>query len=175
MIKNECLHNFFNWCLRLWNTENIRHQMKITVERITSDPDTTISIIFIDGVFECFGLEDEYREDKVFSETRIPAGRYKIGVRTIGGFHRRYSKKFIFHRGMLEVLDVPNFEYILLHVGNTDDDTAGCLLVGVGANSKIGDMAIQSSVAAYRKLYSKVIEEALAGRLTIEYIDRDLP
>ena len=53
--------------------------MLITVDRFKSDDDATLSKVDIDGQFVCFGLEDEYREDKVANETRIPAGRYRIG------------------------------------------------------------------------------------------------
>ena len=52
-------------------------KMKLFVERFTSDKDATISAIYLDDVFQCFGLEDEYREEKVASETRFPAGSYK--------------------------------------------------------------------------------------------------
>ena len=91
--------------------------MKITVERIHSNDDATLSVIFIDGVFECFGIEDEFREDKVAGETRIKADIYTLGIRDVGGFHNRYSKKFPdFHQGMIQVLNVPEFEYILLHI-----------------------------------------------------------
>ncbi len=108
--------------------------MKISVERIFSDDDATISTLWVDGRFICFGLEDEYREDKIPGETRIPAGEYKITLRTVGGFHTRYGRKFPeFHKGMLWIRGVPNFEYILIHIGNTDEHTAGCLLVGEGA------------------------------------------
>ena len=50
--------------------------MKLLVERFTSDKDATISAIYLDNIFQCFGLEDEYREEKVASETRIAAGSY---------------------------------------------------------------------------------------------------
>lgn len=148
--------------------------MKLLVERFTSDKDATISIVYLDNVFQCFGLEDEYREDKVASETRIPAGSYKVGLRNTGGFNARYEQKFSdIHQGMLHVQDVPGFEFILIHVGNTDENTAGCLLVGTGARAAEGDMSIQSSRVAYKKLYSKVIEAAKQENLEIEYFDRD--
>lgn len=148
--------------------------MKITVERFTSDGDTTLSLVFIDGVFQCIGLEDEYRDDKIPQETRIPSGTYPVALRTVGGFHNRYKRKFSdIHHGMLHIQNVPNFEYILIHVGNTDDNTAGCLLVGTGAMCRKDDMSIQSSVEAYRALYQKVIDAAWAKELKIEFIDRD--
>ena len=149
--------------------------MRITVNRVTSDDTTTISIIFIDGKFECFGLEDEYRADKVPGETRIPAGIYKMGLRTVGGFHKRYSTKFpAIHQGMLEVLNVKNFKYVLIHIGNDEGDTEACLLVGSLANTTLGNMNIGHSMLAYKKLYLKVIKAALCGDLDIEYIDNDL-
>ena len=147
--------------------------MLITVNRVKSDRDATLSIISIDGAFQCFGLEDEYRENKIAGETRIPAGLYNITVRKVGGFHARYSRKFPnHHRGMLWIRDVPNFEYILIHIGNTDDNTAGCLLVGKNGNTS-GELTVGNSRGAYKELYAKVIDSAIAGNLTIEYIDGD--
>ena len=148
--------------------------MLITVERFTSNSDATLSKVSVDGKFVCFGLEDEYRADKLAKETRIPSGRYKIGVRAEGGFHGRYSQKFPdMHRGMLHVLDVPDFEYILIHIGNSDEDTEGCLLVGRGATTDGDELRVTSSTLAYRALYPMVIEAAEQGDLEIEYIDAD--
>ncbi len=148
--------------------------MKILVDRFTSDSDSTVSLVSVDGKFVCFGLEDEYREEKISAETRIPAGTYQIKLRTVGGFHQRYQKKFPgTHLGMLHVQNVPGFKYILIHVGNTDDDTAGCLLVGEQAVSTPEDMRVNASRTAYRNLYQKVIEAAVNGDLEITYQDSD--
>jgi len=147
--------------------------MNITVKRIKSDEDATLSLIFIDDEFICFGLEDEYRADKVARETRIPSGTYPITLRQVGGFNNRYKKKFPgFHDGMLWVRNVPNFEYILIHIGNTDQDTAGCLLIGEGAMTS-GELRITHSTNAYKKVYQKVLNSARSGNLTIEYQDHD--
>jgi hypothetical protein len=145
--------------------------MKITVDRIKSDSDATISKVSIDGVFECDGLEDEYRAVKVIHETRIPAGKYKVTVRKEGGFHLKYVKRFPFHEGMLWVRDVPGFEYILIHCGNTDEDTSGCLLVGQAAKGKL---ELVQSALTYERFYKKVIGAAKAGELEIEYINSDI-
>ena len=108
--------------------------MELEVLRISSQKDSTNGILFdVTGgkrKFLCYTLEDEYRKDKVKGETRIPAGTYDIILRKVGSFHTKYSEKFKdMHKGMLWVKDVPNFEYILIHIGNTDEDTSGCLLV----------------------------------------------
>ena len=147
--------------------------MDIKVTRFVSDNDATLSLVSIDGEFQCFGLEDEFRLNKIHGETRIPAGKYKVGIRDVGGFHGRYLDRFpLFHKGMLQVLDVPGFDYILIHIGNTDEDTAGCLLVGAGCNS-VGEMTISSSSVAYSALYKKVCISAREGNLSIEYVDND--
>jgi hypothetical protein len=148
----------------------------IRVDRVLSDHDSTISDVLVDGKKICFGLEDEYREAKVYGETRIPAGSYKIGLRLVGRFHQRYEKRFpIIHKGMLQVLDVPGFEYILIHCGNNDEHTAGCLLVGEDSITTHGGMRLIDSGRAYSRLYQKVIHAALANELTIEYVDKDRP
>ena len=148
--------------------------MLISVNRTTSDDDTTISTVSVDGSFVCFGLEDEFRETKVVKETRIPAGRYRVALQTAGRLHARYLTRFPeFHRGMLHVLEVPGFEAILIHIGNTDEDTEGCLLVGSGAVTEPGNMSIHGSAAAYKLLYPKVVDAAAAGQLEIEFIDSD--
>ena len=145
--------------------------MHILVDRYLSNDDATLSKVYIDGAYQCEGLEDEYRRNKVVGETRIPSGTYDVGVRKTGGFHNRYSSMFpSFHKGMLHVLDVPNFKWILIHVGNYDRDTAGCLLVGSGDEKA---MAVWLSKGTYRRFYKKVIDAAIAGNLTIEYRDSD--
>ena len=108
--------------------------MKLQVLRFSSEYDSTNGLLLdvTDGInFLAYTLEDEYRKKKRSKETRIPAGTYEIKLRDEGGFNQRYSKKYSrIHRGMLHIINVPGFEYILIHVGNSDEHTAGCLLVG---------------------------------------------
>lgn len=147
--------------------------MELIVDRYNSESDYTDGLLFIDGKFECFTIEDEYREVKVKGETRIPDGTYKIELRTVGGFHNDYSSKYgsSFHKGMLWVKDVPNFEYILIHTGNTDKHTSGCLIVGSTADNKKG--FIGASVSAYKSLYPKVLKAIQNNEeVTITYKSR---
>ncbi len=148
--------------------------MQITQRRFVSDDDTTISLIYVDNRFMCFGLEDEYRPDKVAGETRIDAGTYPVTLRTEGGMTRRYATKFPgLHQGMLWIRDIPNFEYVYFHVGNTDDHTEGCVLVGHGAMTRRDDMSIQASMDAYRMFYAKVVDAAANDNLWLTIIDED--
>jgi hypothetical protein len=72
---------------------------------------------------------------------------------------------------MLQVMNVPEFEYILIHIGNTDDDTSGCLCVG--SYPLKGRLGVGLSVVGYTLLYKMVIDAAIDGDLNIEYIDSD--
>ena len=88
--------------------------MKLQVVRTQLGKDATNGLLFIDGLFECYTLEDQYQAVKVMHETCIPEGTYQIKLRTIGTFDKRYKSKYpTFHRGMLWIQDVPGFEYIL--------------------------------------------------------------
>jgi hypothetical protein len=158
--------------LLAWGSSNVR----IVVDRFVSDADTTLSKVNVDGSFACFGLEDEFREQKVSKETRIPAGVYSIELQTVGTLHQKYSQRFAdIHRGMLHLRDVPNFTGIMIHVGNTEKETDGCLLVGSQAITEPGQMSVTQSVAAYRRLYQIVVDAAAAGDLSVEIQDNDRP
>jgi len=147
--------------------------MKLQVIRTQFGQDATNGMLFVDGLFECYTLEDQYQSVKVMHETCIPEGTYNIKFRTVGGFHTRYKERYgNSHYGMLWLQDVPGFEYILIHTGNTDEHTSGCLIVGNTQadldNSKDG--FIGGSRDAYIKLYNKVAKQLLIGNpVTIEY------
>ena len=147
--------------------------MKLQVVRTQFGKDATNGLLFVNGVFECYTLEDQYQAVKVMHETCIPEGTYDIKFRTVGGFHEKYKKKYgNSHFGMLHLQDVPNFTYILIHAGNTDEHTSGCLIVGeTQQDLDISDDGfVGHSGKAYVKLYNKVAKELLLGKsVTIEY------
>jgi len=137
--------------------------MKLKLIRFSSQADSTSGILLIDNKFACYTLEDEEREVKVMHETCIPEGTYEIKYRKEGGFHSRYSARYgSKHFGMLELQEVPGFQFILIHSGNTDEHTSGCVLVGdQQKNNKIyKDGFVGESRNAYERIY-KQISEAL--------------
>ena len=147
--------------------------MKLQVVRTQFGKDATNGLLFVNGVFECYTLEDQYQAVKVMHETCIPEGTYDIKFRTVGGFHEKYKKRYgADHYGMLHLQDVPNFTYILIHAGNTDEHTSGCLIVGeTQQDLDISDDGfVGHSGKAYVKLYNKMAKELLLGKsVTIEY------
>lgn len=104
--------------------------MKLRVERLWKKPAYTVGRLFVDGKFLCNTLEDTVRdlsnEKKVYGKTAIPYGEYKVVY--------NWSPKF--GRNLPRLLNVPAFEGILIHPGNTADDSAGCILVG--RNTEVG-------------------------------------
>jgi hypothetical protein len=141
--------------------------MKIDVVRTQFGIDATNGMMFIDDKFECYTLEDQYQAVKVMHETCIPEGTYQIKFRKVGGFHTKYSARYKnAHYGMLELQDVPDFKYILIHSGNTDEHTSGCILTGnTQQDLDLGkDGMIGQSRNAYERMYRKVSAVLLQGK-----------
>ena len=156
--------------------------MKLEVLRFSSGKDSTNGILFDctrGREFLCYTLEDQYQTKKVMQETRIPAGEYEIKYRKEGGFHKRYNERYPdIHRGMLHVTNVPDFKWILIHVGNTDEHIAGCLLLGdTQENNQIKTNGfIGKSSQAYVRVYDKIANVLDMGeKVTITYYDFDIP
>lgn len=149
--------------------------MQLKVIRHQFGTDATCGILYINGVFECYTLEDQYQEVKQMHETCIDDGLYEIKFKKWGGFHNKYKERYgADHYGMLHIQNVPNFSDILIHTGNTDEHTSGCLLLGeTQQDLDMGkDGFIGSSKNAYLKAYKKIARELLIGtKVTIEYIN----
>jgi hypothetical protein len=143
--------------------------MHLELLRICTKDDATLGAIYIDGTFECFTVEDGWNANKVAGETRIHPGLYDVGVRETGGtFNPKYADRYSFHRGMLHILDTPEFEWVYFHTGNTKDHTQGCILLNDSIhNNGTGSASRQ----AYTDFYPKVIAFALAERLTLRIRD----
>jgi len=141
-------------------------------------------MILIDGKFACYTIEDEGRTKKKWGETRIPEGEYEIGLRTEGRFHDRYEKKYAkvpgFHKGMLCIYNEPNwmlknkgmqFQFILIHTGNDDDDTAGCILPGSVAYNDRNWVA--GSTDAYKVIYPQIAHAISLGE-KVKFVVREV-
>ena len=156
--------------------------MELEVMRWSSGSESTLGGLFIREMnrrFQCFTLEDEYQAVKVYGETRIPAGRYPVKLRTVGKNHKRYLAKYgiAWHKGMLWIQNVPGFKWILIHAGNSNKDTAGCLLVGDTQNENVtSEGFIGGSVNAYKRIYPPIRDALLRGEeVWITYTNLDSP
>jgi hypothetical protein len=150
--------------------------MEISSVRRWYTPKSTISELFLNGERECFVLEDVVRPagaKKVPGRTAIPAGRYRLIVDWSNRF-----QKYAFH-----LLNVPNFDGIRMHSGNTDKDTDGCLLAGRDR----GLDCVEFSHIAFVALWDKLVEKDIWDRnhdcqafkmkeeTWIEIVDSDTP
>lgn len=141
----------------------------VVLHRKIATNSSTIGELVVDG-HKFYTLEDPRREHKVWGETRIPAGRYVLDLRNEGGMTQRYAKRWPdMHQGMIWLRNVPMFEWIYIHVGNSPKDTEGCILVGM----KRGDNIIYQSRMAYELIYPKLAKAIRSEGCAIEIYDEE--
>ena len=153
--------------------------MNITIKRIFKGDKYTIGKLYVNGIYECDTLEDtdrgltedsplsEIQSKKVYGETAIPTGTYKIDMNTVSPkFKDRSWAKFCGGK-LPRLIDVPGYSGVLIHVGNKPADTLGCILVG---DNKIKGQVINST-SIFQELYSLMLKAKVAGEeitVTIE-------
>lgn len=133
--------------------------MDITLRRTNFTERSTIGELLINGVHQCYTLEDKMREQpgvpverwKAHGKTAIPTGRYQVVI--------THSARF--DRDLPLLVAVPGFDGIRIHPGNTDKDTEGCILVGLDR----GVDQIGQSRAAFTTLFTRL--RAASGPLWI--------
>lgn len=139
--------------------------MKLTLKRIALRPTYTIGKLYIDDVYFCDTIEDTVRdtnksgkfdngEQKIKGKTAIPYGIYEIKW--------TYSPRF--KKYTPQLMNVPSFEGIRVHAGNTSADTEGCLILG--ENKQVGK--VLNSRATINKFYPIIKEACSNGKVTIE-------
>lgn len=95
--------------------------MELTLKRDILADGYTLGLLSVDGKHYCYTVEDKVREGvKIPGKTAIPYGRYKVIV----NMSNRFKKL------MPLLIDVPGFEGVRIHSGNTAEDTEGCIIVG---------------------------------------------
>lgn len=144
--------------------------MDLVLQRMAHGEDSSYGIIFLKGKHVCFTIEDEPREVKVKGETRIPKGRYQIKFReVVSPLTKRYRQKFDWFLYHLEITEVPNFTEILIHVGNYESNTDGCVLVNNGAQKVGTEYKGLDSTSCYKDFYKLVSDTLNKGEEV--YID----
>lgn len=150
----------------------------LLVLRKSSGAESTLGDLFWtspERYWLAFTLEDQHQDEKIPGETRIPAGRYPLRLRNWGRLDKRYVTRYglDFHKGMLEICEVPGFTDILVHSGTTNADTRGCLLLGDEQRQNVTqDGFIGNSRAAYQRVYPGIAELLAAGEeVSIQFVD----
>lgn len=121
--------------------------MKLELLRVVLTPRCTVSVLRVDGVHQCFVVEDTARAPgvKVPGETAIPEGTYRVEI--------THSPRFGVEMPL--VMNVPGFSGIRIHAGNSAADSEGCLLPGKHVLfSGSGEYQVTESRAAYVELFT---------------------
>jgi hypothetical protein len=133
--------------------------MEIRVKRIALKETYTIGRLYVDGEYICDTIEDKVRDIKIQNETAIPYGRYKVAMNYKSPKYSNFDKyKWAkeYDGYLPRLIDVPEFDGILIHVGNTSLDTSGCILVG--ENKEKGKVI--NSVATFNRLMKDYLLKA---------------
>jgi hypothetical protein len=128
--------------------------MNITVKRIKRTEKSTIGELSIDGIFECYTLEDCEREVKIKNITAIPKGTYEVIINHSNHFNKELPL----------LIAIPNYAGVRIHCGNRPEDTEGCILVGESRGLDF----ISNSRSAFGKLFEKMKESTSPITITIE-------
>jgi hypothetical protein len=128
--------------------------MELQLKRTDFFENSTIGELSVDGQLECYTLEDKVRPVKIKGETAIPAGRYEVII--------NYSQRF--NRLLPLLLNVPDFEGVRIHPGNTAADTEGCVLVGMTKEQEF----IGQSRVAFEQLFAKLKPASETEKIFIE-------
>ena len=139
--------------------------MNIQLKRIAKKETYTIGKLYLDGVYFCDTIEDkdcglnqtmsinDIKKKKVHGETAIPTGTYKLVI--------DYSNRF--KKNMAHILNVPGYEGIRIHTGNTANDSLGCIIVG--KNKAVGK--VLESKLIYNKLFPILEKAYKEGKINI--------
>lgn len=143
--------------------------MKLLLRRVQFSAGATLGVLTTPfGTYAT--CEDTRRDHKIRGETCIAPGTYNIQLRTKSGMASAYRERYgADHAGMIWLQDVPEFEYIYIHTGNTPRDTDGCILIGEVLDLKAE--SIGRSRDAYQDFYPHIfaaLEQGERVEITIE-------
>lgn len=126
--------------------------MELKLVRDACGADCTLGKLFVDEAFDCYTVEDVVRPDgrKIPGKTAIPDGRYRVVV----------SRSPRFRRDLPLLENVPNFEGVRIHPGNTAEDTEGCIIPGRARTAR----GVAQSRLAFDKLFTALKAEVAGGR-----------
>lgn len=150
-------------------------QHYLTVLRYIDDGQTTLGLMFLQGKFFAYTLEDTHQDEKIRGNTRIPQGIYPLALnRNVTGLTQTYRNRFSWFDFHVEIKEIPNFSLVYIHIGNSHVDTMGCILIADGVNAADPQKMISHSRKAFERFY-KTIHPLLNSnrKLTLQLLDED--
>lgn len=150
--------------------------MQLTLVRADRQPGYTVGSLFINGEFFCYTLEDtdryltqdmsldEIKSKKVYGKTAIPKGIYTVDMNTVSPKFKDREWAKPYDGKLPRLVDVPDYEGVLIHVGNTAEDTLGCILVG--ANHFNGKLT--NSTVTFHRLMAMLTNSKELITITIQ-------
>jgi hypothetical protein len=139
--------------------------VSLTVLRYSDDGSTTVGLLYLNGFFYCYTLEDAHRDVKIAGNTRIPSGKYEVDFNraetdlTIK-YRNNYPEWFTYH---LEIKNIPGFRGVYIHNGGTHQDTEGCILVSDSMSVSDTAKSLTNSRNTFKRLYTYLKEEIEKG------------
>ena len=149
----------------------------LTLLRYIDDGETTLGLIFLRNRFFAYTLEDTHRDENVQGKTRIPEGTYEVGFSPImsqdSRITRDYQAKYPWFTKHLQLKNVAGLDGIYIHIGNTHENTDGCILIADGINVDI-KKALKYSEKAYERFY-KIVTALLESNenVTIQVLNEN--
>lgn len=149
--------------------------MEILIKRIAKKSKYTIGKMYIDGQYICDTLEDadrglnqnmslkEINSKKVYGETAIPTGTYKVDMNTVSPKFKSRTWAKPYGGKLPRLVSVPGYDGVLIHPGNKAEDTLGCILVG--ENKAVGQ--VLNSQTTFKRVMS-ILTEGTNITITIE-------
>ncbi|MFC7522327.1 DUF5675 family protein [Parapedobacter sp. GCM10030251] len=137
---------------------------QIRIVRVAQGKNSTLSHLYIGGLFACYLLEDAIRPEKIPGLTCIPEGEYGLSLNSWAGMNTRYAPRYPrLHQGMIEITEIPNYSLVFIHIGNYHTQTAGCPLTGSYWQLVDDDYRVLHSAAAYKYVYPLLVKEIKQG------------
>lgn len=150
--------------------------MKILLKRVAKLPTYTIGRIYIDDQYICDAIEDcdrnlnqnmslaEIQKKKVYGETAIPTGTYKVTMNVVSPKFQNRSWAKPYGGKIPRLIGVPGFDGVLIHPGNTAQDSLGCILPG---ENKVKGKVVNSTIA-FNKIMGILLNAKDEITITIE-------
>lgn len=141
--------------------------MRAELIRYADNGTSCLGLLYLEGDFMCYTLEDTARQQKVKGKTCIPEGSYPALFREVlSPLTEEYRNQYDWFSYHIELKGVPGFKYVYIHIGNYATDTEGCILVGSGS-TEFPERMITNSREAYKALYNRIKDSVSRGNFEL--------